>query len=93
MANAPPTIFADGLTEANIIHGVARLTLGQVLAEGKMAPAGQVIIPLSQLPNLVGAMTNLLRQVETRLKEAQAKPTAPAKPEPPLPSTFSFGNR
>lgn len=93
MSDVPPTIFADGLAEANVIHGVARLTLGQVLGEGKLAPAGQIVIPLSQLPNLVGAMTNLLRQVEARLKEAQPKTAERVTGEQPLPSAFSFGSR
>lgn len=95
MTDTPTTIFADGLAEANVMHGVARLTLGQAGTEGKLVPAGQLVMPLSQLPHFVTAMTSLLRQVETRLKEAQAKAAAPAEDaaEPPLPSAFSFANR
>ncbi len=93
MTDVPTTIFADGLAEANVMHGVARLALGQAGAEGKLIPTGQLVMPLSQLPQFVNAMTNLLRQVEARLQEAQAKAAPPDAGEPPLPSAFSFGNR
>ena len=94
MTDAPTTIFADGLAEAHVMHGVARLTLGQAGGEGKLIPAGQLVMPLSQLPHFANALTGLLRQVEARMKEAQAKAaTAEAAAEPPLPAAFSFGNR
>jgi len=89
-----PTTFADGLLEANVVNGVARLTLGQAAGEGKLTPSGQLVVPLVQLPQFVTALTNLLRQVETRMKENQAKAAAQGAQtaaEPALPSTFSFG--
>lgn len=89
--NTANTIFTDGLLEANIINGVARLTLGQTGSDGKLHPSGQIALPLMQLPHLANALANLLRQVEARVKENQAKNDGQPTTEPALPSTFNFG--
>src|SRR3712207_7591995 len=46
------TLFrsADGILDASVTHGVARLTLAQTGPEGKPVAAGQLVMPLSQLP-------------------------------------------
>ncbi len=95
------TIFADGILDANVTYGVARLTLAQSGPDGKPIPAGQLAIPLMQLPAFANGLLNLLKQVETRVKEQQAQGgqagapaggqgTAPGAAEG-VPSSFRFG--
>ncbi|MCK8783361.1 hypothetical protein M0638_03055 [Roseomonas sp. NAR14] len=87
----PDSIFADGMLDANVSHGVVRINLGQAGPEGKVAPAGQLIMPLAQVPSLINGLVQLMKQVEARMKEAQAsqQPTA-AEPTAAMPSTFRF---
>ena len=94
------TIFADGILDASVTHGVARLTLAQTGPEGKPVPAGQLIMPLSQLPAFTNGLVGLLKQLEAKMKEAQAQQTegGSAQPvavangaEPPsVPGAFRF---
>jgi hypothetical protein len=101
------TIFADGILDASVTHGVARLTLAQMGGEGKPVAAGQLVMPLSQLPAFTNGIIALLKQIEAKMKEAQtagggaAGAQAPASPaaaevnggaEPPsVPGAFRFG--
>lgn len=97
------TIFADGILDASITHGVARLTLAQTGLDGKPVPAGQLAMPLSQLPAFTNGLLSLLKQVEARMKEGQAQQggAAPARPAaaadangseaPSVPGAFRFG--
>jgi hypothetical protein len=39
------TIFADGLLDASVTHGVARLTLAQTGPDGKPMAVGQLVMP------------------------------------------------
>ena len=95
------TIFADGILDASVTHGVARLTLAQTGPEGKPVAAGQLVMPLSQLPAFANGLLALLKQIEARVKEAQGQGGAGAAPapaaeapgsEPPsaVPSAFRF---
>ncbi|GAA0605716.1 hypothetical protein GCM10009416_48890 [Craurococcus roseus] len=72
------TIFADGILDASVTHGVARLTLAQTGPEGKPVPAGQLIMPLSQLPAFTNGLVGLLKQLEAKIKEAQAQASGAA---------------
>ena len=67
------TIFADGILDASVTHGVARLTLAQTGPEGKPVPAGQLVMPLSQLPVFTNGLVALLKQLDAKMKEAQAQ--------------------
>jgi hypothetical protein len=67
------TIFADGILDASVTHGVARLTLAQTGGEGKPVAAGQLVMPLSQLPTFANGIITLLKQIEAKMKEAQAQ--------------------
>jgi hypothetical protein len=67
------TIFADGILDASVTHGVARLTLAQTGPEGKPIAAGQLVMPLSQLPGFTNGLMGLLKQLEAKIKEAQAQ--------------------
>jgi hypothetical protein len=67
------TIFADGILDASVTHGVARLTLAQQGGEGKPVAAGQLVMPLSQLPTFANGIITLLKQIEAKMKEAQAQ--------------------
>jgi hypothetical protein len=87
MSDTRTTIFADGILDASVTYGVARLTLAQTGAEGKPVPCGQLVVPLVQLPSLVTSLTGLLKQVEARMKEQQ--PASP--PEGAAPAAFRFG--
>jgi hypothetical protein len=84
----PPgaTIFADGLLDASVQHGVVRLTLGRLGADNKPVPAGLLVVPLVQLAALTQGMGRLMQQIEAKIKEA-APPTETA------PDSFTFGGR
>jgi hypothetical protein len=91
MTETRTTIFADGILDAHVNFGVARLTLAQTGQDGKPVPAGQLCVPLVQLPGLAKSLLTLVQQVEARMKEQQAaaKPEAPA--AAPVPGSFRFG--
>lgn len=78
-----PLIFADGLMEASVTSGVARFTLAQTGADGKPGAAGQLVMPLVQVPAFANALVNLLKQIEAKVKESQAQ-QQPAAPPPVL---------
>jgi len=67
------TIFADGILNASVTYGVARLTLAQAGPDGKPVPAGQLVMPLMQLPAFANGIMGLLKQIEGRVKEQQAR--------------------
>ncbi|MBY0334965.1 MAG: hypothetical protein K2X49_30320 [Acetobacteraceae bacterium] len=99
------TVFADGILEASVTHGVVRITLAQAGSDGKAQAAGQLIMPLVQLPAFANGLLGLLRQVESKMKEAQqgGDPTAQARvasalsaggeaPAPSVGGAFRFGS-
>lgn len=83
MAEPLPTLFCDGIIEANVTHGVVRITLGQLTAEGKAVPCGRLVLPLAQLAGTAQTIAAILRQVEERLGRANAPPAPPAGAAPP----------
>lgn len=89
MAERLPTLFCDGIIEANVTHGVVRITLGQVMGDGKAVPCGQLILPLAQMAGTATAMANLVKQVQERIQEA-AKAQAAAADSGQAPSAFKF---
>jgi hypothetical protein len=103
MTDIRTTIFADGILDASVTHGVARLTLAQTGADGKPQPAGQLVVPLVQLPAFANGLMGLLRQVEQRMKEAQQAAGGNGRPAPgdaqgeaapdthTIPGAFRFG--
>ena len=78
MADSRPMIFADGVIEAQVAHGVARITLAVTGSDGKAVASGTLFVPITQLPGLANGMGNLLKQIEERVR-AQVPP--PAQPE------------
>lgn len=93
------TIFADGILDASVTHGVARLTLAQTGPEGKPVAAGQLVMPLSQLPILTNGLVALLKQLDAKMKEAQQQSGGGAAGRPsdaggaeqaPVPGAFRF---
>lgn len=76
MTDRLPALFCDGIIEAQVVNGVARLTLGQAGADGKPMPCGQLIIPITQLPGAANALANLVKQIQEKVKEAQAQAQA-----------------
>ena len=68
-----PTLFTDGILDASVTYGVARITLAQTQSDGKPVPAGQLVVPLMQLPAMVNGLAALLKQVETKMREQQAQ--------------------
>jgi hypothetical protein len=80
MAETRPTLFADGVIEAQVAHGVARITLAVTGSDGKAQPSATLCVPVTQLPALVNGMGNLLKQIEERVRAqvAQQQAAAPA---------------
>lgn len=87
------TIFADGLVEASVQHGVARLVLGQVQTDGTPKPSGQLCVPVVQLGALAKSLAAVVQQIEARMREAEARRPAPEPAPEALPGAFTFGDR
>lgn len=86
-------IFADGLMDAAVTNGVVRMTLAQQASDGKPLPAGQLLMPLGQLPHFANALVTLLKQIEQRVKDQQQPGVSAAEEPPPaaVPGAFRFG--
>jgi CTP:molybdopterin cytidylyltransferase MocA len=67
------TLFADGILEASVNFGVARITLAQTGSDGKPVMSGQLLLPVVQLPAFTNGMMTLLKQIEAKVKQAQAQ--------------------
>ncbi len=91
MADTRPTVFADGVTDAQVAHGVARITLAVTGSDGKAQPCATLCVPITQLPAMVNGMGNLLKQIEDRVRAqvAQQQPAA-APAENAAPGAFRF---
>ena len=92
------TIFADGILDASVAFGVARLTLAQQGNDGKPVAAGQLVIPLAQMPAFCNSLMGFLKQVDTRMKEVQAQQQSGGAADAdqaggpgPVPGSFRFG--
>jgi hypothetical protein len=100
MADIRPTVFCDGVIEAQVAHGVARISLAVTGTDGKASPCATLCVPVTQLPALVNGMGNLLKQIEERVRAqvqqqqaaAQAAPAQPAAEPAPAPGAFKFQN-
>lgn len=90
MAN-PTILFADGILDAAVHHGVARLTLAQQGNDGKPIPVGQLVLPLAQLPSFANSLLGLMKQIESKLKETQAQAPATEPDLSAVPGAFRFG--
>ena len=73
MAENRPIVFADGVIEAQVAHGVARVTLAVTGSDGKASPCATLCVPVTQLPGLVNGMGNLLKQIEDRVRAQVAQ--------------------
>ena len=93
MADTRPTVFADGVTDAQVAHGVARITLAVTGSDGKAQPCATLCVPITQLPAMVNGMGNLLKQIEDRVRaqvaQQQQQPAA-APAESAAPGAFRF---
>lgn len=67
-----PTVFCDGVLEAHVRQGVARVTLGQTGPDGRPMPSTLLVLPLAQLPGFVGGMARLMQEIEARAKQQAA---------------------
>ncbi len=98
MAENRPTVFADGVIEAQVAHGVARITLAVTGNDGKASPCATLCVPVTQLPTLVNGMGNLLKQIEERVRaqiqqQQGAQPAAEPAAAPDGPAgAFRFQN-
>jgi len=92
MADTRPTVFADGVTDAQVAHGVARITLAVTGSDGKAQPCATLCVPITQLPAMVNGMGNLLKQIEDRVRAqvAQQQQPAAAPAESAAPGAFRF---
>ena len=87
-----PSQFADGILDASVNFGVARITLAQLGPDGKPAPSGHLFIPVVQLPAFANGLLTLVKQIDSKMKEAQSQQPAAAEPVA-MPSSFTFGGR
>lgn len=92
MAATDTIIFADGMSDIAIAHGVARITLAQAGGEGKATAVGQLCIPITQLPTVVNALVQTLRQLDAKAKELKAAQEPAAAEAPAVTGSFRFGD-
>jgi hypothetical protein len=100
MADIRPTVFCDGVIEAQVAHGVARISLAVTGTDGKASPCATLCVPVTQLPGLVNGMGNLLKQIEERVRAqmqqqqaaGQAAPSAAQPAAEGTPGAFKFQN-
>ncbi|UFN51095.1 hypothetical protein LPC08_11035 [Roseomonas sp. OT10] len=94
-----PVLFADGIIEAHVRNGVARVTLGQAGGDGRGVATGQLIVPITQLPTILNSLARLAQELEARARQGAAAnttpppaggPAAPAAPDVPPGSAFRF---
>ena len=87
--SSAPVVFADGIKDAHVANGVVRLTLAMLGGDGKPAASGVIVLPLTQLAGFANGIVALTRQVDAKVREAQASRRAdPAQAE----STFRLGS-
>ncbi len=86
--------FADGVLDASVHYGVARITLARMGDDGKPQASGVLMVPLVQLPSLTNSLLALVKQIDQRIKDGQAQvpPAAAAEPAA-MPGSFTFGQR
>lgn len=82
------TLFADGILEASVNFGVARITLAQTGPDGKPVPSGQLLLPVVQLPGFTNGLLTLLKQIEAKVKQAQTN--GDGTPRGDMPDAFRF---
>lgn len=70
--HAGPVVFADGIKDAHVANGVVRLTLAMLGGDGTPAASGVIVLPLTQLAGFANGVVALTRQVEAKVREAQA---------------------
>ena len=97
MADYRPIFFADGVTEAQVANGVARITLATSATDGQALPCATLCVPVAQLPAFVNGMANLVRQIEERVRtqiqqQQQGQPTAHGIEPPQAGGAFKFEN-
>ncbi|WP_137124333.1 hypothetical protein [Roseomonas sp. HF4] len=95
MSGTRPTVFADGVIEAQVAHGVARITLAVTGSDNTAQPCATLCVPVTQMPALVNGMANLLRQIEERVRAQVQQQQAAAQPsasggEAPASGAFKF---
>lgn len=88
-----PVQFADGVLDASVHYGVARITLARMGEDGKPAPSGMLMVPLVQLPAFTNSLLALVRQIDAKIKEGQPQAAATAAEPPAMPGSFTFGQR
>lgn len=88
-----PVQFADGVLDASVHYGVARITLARIGDDGKPQPSGLLMVPLVQLPALTNSLLALVKQIDARIKEGQPQTSAASAEAPVMPGSFTFGAR
>ena len=87
-------MFADGILDASVNFGVARITLAQVGSDGKPWASGHLFVPVVQLPAFANGLLTLVKQIDSKMKEAQAHAAPLATVEAQaMPQSFTFGSR
>ena len=87
-------MFADGILDASVNFGVARITLAQVGSDGKPWASGHLFVPVVQLPAFANGLLTLVKQIDSKMKEAQAQAAPVATVEAQaMPQSFTFGSR
>ncbi|WP_291322514.1 hypothetical protein [Desulfonatronospira sp.] len=64
-------VFADGISKVTLSNGNLRIMLTQRGADDSQVEAGTLIIPASQVSNILNGLASSLRELDEKLKAAK----------------------
>jgi hypothetical protein len=80
-------VFADVITNVSYAHGALRVSLGRQAGDQQIEDAGTLVLPISQAGQFVSSLAGSLKQLETKVREAQEQQRAEATDATPAPES------
>lgn len=83
MTQSDNVLFADGVAETTIAHGVVRVRVARESPTGGLGEAaGLLVVPLVRLPLFVEILKGVLSDAEARVKALASASAPPPAPRP-----------
>ncbi len=67
-----PEFFADDIVQVFVADGVFRLVFAQAREEGGQRPVFRLLVPMSQLPKIMGGLENSQKEIAEKILAQQA---------------------
>jgi hypothetical protein len=80
-------VFADVIRNVSYAHGALRISLGRQTGDQQIEDAGMLVLPISQAGHFVSSLTGSLKQLETKVREAQEQQRGEAAEATPAPDS------